>query len=60
MADYGDSMVELFLNFPVLAMWGFTVVALLKVGWMVLRRIVLLFFPGLATWLGRPVQLQAT
>lgn len=60
MADYGDSMVELFLNFPVLAMWGFTVVALLKVGWIVLRRIVLLFFPGLATWLRRPVQLQAT
>ena len=60
MADYGDSMVELFLNFPVLAMWGFTVVALLKVGWMLLRRIVLLFFPGLATWLRRPVQLQAT
>lgn len=60
MADYGDSMVELFLNFPVLAMWGFTVVALLKVGWMLLRRIVRLFFPGLATWLRRPVQLQAT
>jgi hypothetical protein len=60
MADYGDSMVELFLNFPVLAMWGFTVVALLKVGWMLLRRTVLLFFPGLATWLRRPVQLQAT
>lgn len=60
MADYGDSMVELFLNFPVLAMWGFTVVALLKVGWIVLRRIVLLFFPGLATWLRRPMQSPAT
>ena len=60
MADYGDSMVELFLNFPVLAIWGFTIVALLKVGWMVLRRIVLLFFPGVATWLRRPVQSQAT
>jgi Domain of unknown function (DUF4349) len=60
MVDYGDSMVELFLNFPVLAMWGFTIVALLKVGWIVLRRIVLLFFPGLATWMRRPVQSQAT
>jgi Domain of unknown function (DUF4349) len=60
MADYGDSMVELFLNSPVLAIWGFTIVALVKVGWMVLRRIVLLFFPGLATWLRRPVQSQAT
>jgi hypothetical protein len=59
-ADYGDSMVELFLNFPVIAMWGFTIVALLKVGWMMLRRIVLLFFPRLATWLRRPVQSQAT
>ena len=60
MADYGDSMVELFLNFPVIAMWGFTIVALLKIGWMMLRRIVLLFFPRLATWLRRPVESQAT
>ena len=60
MADYGDSIVELFLNFPVIAMWGFTIVALLKVGWIVLRRILLLFFPGLAAWLRRPAQSQAT
>jgi len=60
MADYGDSIVELFLNFPVIAMWSFTIVALLKVGWIVLRRILLLFFPALATWLRRPVQSQAT
>jgi hypothetical protein len=60
MADYGDSIVELFLNFPVIAMWCFTIVALLKVGWIVLRRILLLFFPALATWLRRPVQSQAT
>jgi hypothetical protein len=59
-ADYSDSMVELFLNFPVVAMWGFTIVALLKVGWLVLRHIVLLFFPRLATWLRRPVQSPAT
>jgi hypothetical protein len=60
MADYGDSIVELFLNFHVIAMWGFTIVALLKVVWIVLRRILLLFFPALATWLRRPVQSQAT
>jgi hypothetical protein len=54
MADYGDSMVELFLNLPVIAIWTVTVLALLKVGWLVLRRIVLLFFPGLAKWLRRP------
>src|SRR5215472_8557826 len=30
------------------------------VGWIVLRRIVLLFFPGMAAWLRRPVQSQAT
>lgn len=59
-ADYGDSMVELFLNLPVITMWGFTIVALLKVGWIMLRRIVLLFFPGLGTWFRRPVQAQAT
>jgi hypothetical protein len=59
-ADYGDSIVKLFLNFPVITMWGFTIVALLKVGWIILQRIILLFFPGLATWFRRPVQSQAT
>ena len=57
--DYTDSIVELFLNLPVIALWGFTIVALMKVAWIVLRRIVLLFFPGAATWLRRPVQSQA-
>ena len=55
-ADYGDSMVELLVNLPVIAIWGFTILALLKVGWIVLRRIVLLFFPSLGTWLRRPMQ----
>jgi hypothetical protein len=59
-ADYTNSMVALFLNLPVIAMWGFTIVGLLKVGWLILRRIVLLFFPGLAVWLRRPAQPQAT
>ena len=58
MADYADAMVALLLNLPVVVIWGFTIVALLKVGWMVLRRIVLLFFPGLTTWLRRPVKVQ--
>lgn len=55
-ADYGDSMVELLVNIPVIAIWGFTILALLKVGWIVLRRIVLVFFPSLGTWLRRPIQ----
>lgn len=59
-ADYADSMMAVLLNLPVIVMWGFTIVALLKVGWMVLRRIVLLFFPELTTWLRRPVKSQAT
>lgn len=58
LADYGDSIVELLLNFPLIAIWGFTIVAVLKVGWIVLRRIVLLFFPGLATRLRRPMRSQ--
>jgi hypothetical protein len=29
-------------------------------GWLMLRRIALLFFPGLAMWLHRPAQPQAT
>ncbi len=44
-ADYTNSMVGLILNLPVIAMWGFTIVGLLKLGWLILRRIVLLFFP---------------
>lgn len=55
-ADYGDSMVELVVNLPVITIWGFTILALLKVGWVVLRRIVLLFFPAIGTWLRRPTQ----
>jgi hypothetical protein len=49
-------MVELLVNLPVIAIWGFTIMALLKVGWIVLRHIVLLFFPSLRTWLRRPMQ----
>ena len=59
-ADYTNSMVALLLNLPVIAMWGFTIIGLLKVGWLMLRRIALLFFPGLAMWLHRPAQPQAT
>jgi len=54
MADYGDSMMALVVNLPVIAIWAFTIVAFLKVGWIALRRIVLLFFPALSTWVHRP------
>jgi len=37
MADYADDMVTLFLNLPVVAIWVLTFVALIKIGWMVLR-----------------------
>jgi len=60
MAAYGDTMVDLFLNLPVIAIWTVTVLALLKAGWVVLQRLVLLFFPGLAKWLRRPGQPQIT
>ena len=58
MADYADAMVALLLNLLVVVIRGFTIVALLKVVWMVLRRIVLVFFPGLTTWLRRLVKVQ--
>jgi uncharacterized protein DUF4349 len=60
MADYGDSMLELLLNLPLIGIWTVTVLALLKVGWVALRRVVMLFFPGLAGWLRRRAQPQAT
>jgi len=59
LADYVDSIVVLFLSLPVVVMWGFTIVALLKVGWVVLQRVVLLFFPPLTTWLRRSAQSRA-
>ena len=52
-ADYGDSMMTLVVNLPVIAIWAFTIVAFLKVAWIALRRIILLFFPALSTWLHR-------
>ena len=55
-ADYGDSMMALVVNIPITVIWGFTIVAVLKLGWITLRRIVLLFFPALRTWLHRPRQ----
>lgn len=60
MADYADDMVALFLNLPVIAIWGLTIVALIKIGWMVLRSTVRVFFPGSTMWLRRLVQSRAT
>jgi hypothetical protein len=60
MADYADDMVALFLNVPVIAIWVLTIVALIKIGWMLLRGTVRLFFPGSTIWLRRVVQPRAT
>jgi hypothetical protein len=60
MADYADDMVALFLNLPVIAIWELTIVALIKIGWMVLRSIARIFFPGSTIWLRRLVQSPAT
>ena len=60
LADYADSMLALVLYLPVILIWAITIVSLLKIGWMVLRRIGLLFFPGLKWWSRKPVQSQAT
>ena len=60
LADYADSMSALVLYLPVIVIWAVTVIALLKIGWMALRRLVLLFFPSLKGWSWRPMQSQAT
>jgi hypothetical protein len=60
MADYADDMVALFLNLPVIAIWVLTIVALIKIGWIVLRSTVRVFFPGSTIWLRRLVQPRAT
>jgi len=60
MADYADGMVALFLNLPVIAIWVFTIAGLIKIGWLVLRRVARLFFPGSTIWLLQLVQPRAT
>jgi hypothetical protein len=60
MADYADDMVALFLNLPVVAIWMLTIVALLKIGWLVLRSTARIFFPGSTIWLRRLAQPRAT
>jgi hypothetical protein len=59
LADYADDMVAFFLNLPVIAIWGLTIVALIKIGWMTLRSIARVFFPGSTIWLRRLVQSRA-
>jgi hypothetical protein len=51
-ADYLNDMVALFLDLPLVLIWGLTIIALTKAGWIIFRWIVLLFFPGF-TWLRR-------
>ena len=60
LADYADSMLALIFNIPVIAIWTFTVVALLKIAWIALRRLILLFFPALNVWLRQRVQPHAS
>jgi hypothetical protein len=60
MTDYADDMVALFVNLPVIALWALTIVALIKIGWIVLRGIARVFFPGSTIWVRRLVQSRAT
>jgi hypothetical protein len=58
MADYANDMVALFLDLPLVIIWGFTIIALLKAGWIIFGWIVLLFFPGFI-WLRRSPKPEA-
>jgi Domain of unknown function (DUF4349) len=60
MADYADDMVALFLNVPLIAIWGLTIVALIKIGWLALRSTARVFFPGSTLWLRRFAQSRPT
>jgi hypothetical protein len=60
MADYADDMVALFLNLPLIAIWVFTIGALIKIGSLALRSTARVFFPAAAIWLQRLVQSRAT
>jgi hypothetical protein len=60
LADYADDMVALFLNLPVIAIWMLTIMALIKIGWMVLRTTTRIFFPESTIWLRRLAQSRAT
>lgn len=58
MADYANEMVALFQELPLIVIWGFTIIALVKAGWIIFRWTALLFFPGF-TWLRRAPKTQA-
>jgi hypothetical protein len=60
LADYADDMAALFLNLPVIAIWMLTIMALIKIGWMVLRTTARIFFPESTIWLRRLAQSRAT
>jgi hypothetical protein len=60
MADYADDMVALFLNVPLIAIWGLTIVALIKIGWLALRSTARVFFPASTLWLRRFAQSRPT
>lgn len=56
LTSYMDEMLALVLKLPVIVLWAVTVVALIKLGWIVFRRIVLLFFPGAPVFSREPAQ----
>jgi hypothetical protein len=49
-ADYFDSMIALLIHIPLVVVWTFTILAIIRVSWMAFRLMAFFFFPGLA-WL---------
>jgi hypothetical protein len=50
LTDYFDSMVALFIHIPLVIIWAFSILAIIRISWMAFRWMALFFFPGFA-WL---------
>lgn len=51
--DYSDSMIAFVMHIPILIVWITTVLLLVKVCWMLIKRLFRLLFPTMPTWPNR-------
>ena len=51
--DYGDWMIALAMHLPIIAVWIVTVLLLMKVFWVVIKRLFRMLFSGMPVWPAR-------
>ena len=50
LADFAYTLISLLLYLPVVALWTLLLFVLVKVGWLALKALARMFFPGLSWW----------